>query len=58
MTTCAIPLQAGAPFDAEGVPRQRLTLVDTGVVREVAYGRAGGGAGGRRAHRPRLPAAQ
>jgi predicted Zn-dependent protease len=31
------PLQAGAPFDAEGVPRQRLTLVDAGVVREIAY---------------------
>jgi PmbA protein len=31
------PLQAGAGFDAEGVPRQRLTLVDAGVVREVAY---------------------
>ena len=31
------PLQTGAPFDAEGVPRQRLTLVDAGVVREIAY---------------------
>jgi PmbA protein len=31
------PLQAGAAFDAEGVPRQRLTLVEAGVVREVAY---------------------
>ena len=31
------PLQAGAPFDAEGVPRRRLTLVDAGVVREIAY---------------------
>ncbi|MCX6627792.1 MAG: TldD/PmbA family protein [Candidatus Solibacter sp.] len=31
------PLQAGAAFDAEGVPRRRLTLVDAGVVREVAY---------------------
>jgi PmbA protein len=31
------PLQAGAGFDAEGVPRRRLTLVDAGVVREVAY---------------------
>jgi predicted Zn-dependent protease len=33
------PLQAGAPFDGEGVPRRPLTLVDRGVVREVAYGR-------------------
>ncbi len=31
------PLQAGAPFDGEGLPRQRLTLVEKGVVREVAY---------------------
>jgi len=33
------PLQAGAPFDGEGVPRKRLTLVDRGVVRDVAYSR-------------------
>ena len=33
------PLQAGAPFDGEGVPRQRLALVENGVVREVAYSR-------------------
>jgi PmbA protein len=31
------PLQAGAPFDGEGVPRKRLALVDRGVVREIAY---------------------
>ena len=35
----AHPLQAGAPFDGEGVPRQPLTLVERGVVRQVAYGR-------------------
>jgi PmbA protein len=33
------PLQAGAPFDGEGVPRRRLTLVENGVVRQVAYSR-------------------
>jgi PmbA protein len=33
------PLQAGAPFDGEGVPRQRLTLVGQGVVKEIAYSR-------------------
>jgi len=33
------PLQAGAPFDGEGVPRRRLTLVERGVVREIAYSR-------------------
>src|SRR6185295_16364781 len=27
------PLQSGAAFDAEGVPRRRLTLVEGGVVR-------------------------
>ena len=36
-TTCCHPLQAGAPFDGEGVPRRRLTLVERGVVREIAY---------------------
>ena len=30
------PLQAGAPFDGEGIPRRTLTLVDQGVVRDVA----------------------
>ena len=35
------PLQAGAPFDGEGVPRATLTLVENGVVREIAYSRAG-----------------
>ena len=33
------PLQSGAPFDGEGVPRRRLTLVERGVVREIAYSR-------------------
>ena len=32
-------LQAGAAFDAEGVPRRRLTVVERGVVREVAWSR-------------------
>jgi PmbA protein len=36
----AHPLQAGVPFDGEGVPRRRLTLVDAGVPRELAYSRA------------------
>jgi len=31
------PLQAGPPFDGEGLPRRRLALVDRGVVHEVAY---------------------
>lgn len=34
------PLQAGTPFDGEGVPRQRLELVKHGVVQRVVYARA------------------
>ena len=34
------PLQLGAPFDGEGVPRQRVTLVQSGVPRNVVYSRA------------------
>src|SRR5262249_6406515 len=33
------PGQSGAPFDGEGVSRQRLKLVESGVVREIAYSR-------------------
>ncbi len=36
----AHPLQSGVPFDGEGVPRRKLTLVDAGVPRELAYGRS------------------
>ena len=37
---CLHPLQSGPAFDGEGVPRQRLVLVDAGVPREIAYSRA------------------
>ena len=40
------PLQAGAPFDGEGVPRRKLTLVDEGVVRDVAFCRQAAQAAG------------
>jgi len=33
------PLQSGAQFDGEGVPRQRVTLVENGVVRNLVYSR-------------------
>lgn len=33
------PLQAGPPFDGEGVPRQRVSLVEHGVVSNLVYGR-------------------
>ena len=35
----AHPLQAGAPFDGEGVRRQRVQLVENGVVKRVVYAR-------------------
>ncbi len=36
----AHPLQTGAPFDGEGVPRQRVALVENGIVKRVVYARA------------------
>ena len=36
----AHPLQAGAPFDGEGVSRQRIKLVENGVVKQVVYSRS------------------
>jgi predicted Zn-dependent protease len=33
------PLQAGPPFDGEGFPRQRVTLVEKGIVKGVVYSR-------------------
>jgi PmbA protein len=33
------PLQAGAPFDGEGVPRQKVLLVDRGVPKNLVYAR-------------------
>lgn len=34
------PLQSGAPFDGEGAPRQRVELVNRGVVSGLVYARA------------------
>jgi predicted Zn-dependent protease len=36
----AHPLQAGSPFDGEGMRRMRLPLVENGVVKRVVYARA------------------
>jgi PmbA protein len=36
----AHPLQAGSPFDGEGIPRQRVQLVENGVVNRLVYARA------------------
>jgi predicted Zn-dependent protease len=34
------PLQLGQPFDGEGVPRQKVLLVDRGVPKNLVYSRA------------------
>ena len=34
------PLQSGAPFDGEGVSRQKVPLVEKGVVKNLVYSRA------------------
>ncbi len=34
------PLQSGAPFDGEGIRRQRVHLVEAGVVKRLVYARA------------------
>ncbi len=36
----AHPLQTGSPFDGEGMRRQRVPLVEAGVVKRVVYARA------------------
>ena len=36
----AHPLQSGVPYDGEGVPRRKLTLVEAGVPRDLAYSRS------------------
>ena len=38
----AHPLQSGSPFDGEGVQRQKIQLVENGVVKRVVYARATG----------------
>ena len=34
------PLQSGSTYDGEGTPRQRLQLVENGVVKRLTYARA------------------
>ena len=36
----AHPLQSGSPFDGEGIQRQKVELVKSGVVKRVVYARA------------------
>ena len=33
------PLQSGAPFDGEGMPRQRVVLIDRGIAKNLVYAR-------------------
>jgi len=35
----AHPLQTGSPFDGEGMTRQRVPLVENGIVKRVVYAR-------------------
>jgi PmbA protein len=41
------PRQTGPRFDGEGVPRQRLTLVDNGVIRDIPFSRGSAARDGR-----------
>src|SRR5712692_8579961 len=41
------PSQQGAPFDGEGLPRQRVQLVDRGVPKHLVYSRAAAKAAGK-----------
>jgi predicted Zn-dependent protease len=43
------PLQLGAPFDGEGMPRQSVQLVDRGVPRNLVYSRNSAKVAGKRA---------
>ena len=49
------PLQSGPAFDGEGMARRRLTMVDRGVPREIAYSRGAAQRAGRRATGHGLP---
>ena len=42
------PLQQGAPFDGEGMPRQKVLLVDGGVPRNLVYSRAAAKSAGKK----------
>lgn len=42
------PLQLGAPFDGEGMPRQRVLLVNRGVPRNLVYSRTSAEAAGKK----------
>ena len=42
------PLQQGAPYDGEGLPRQRVLLVDRGIPKNLVYSRASADVAGKK----------
>ena len=52
------PLQSGAPFDGEGIPRQKILLVDKGVPTQSGVLARHRQKNESQAHRPRLFLAQ
>ena len=52
------PLQSGPPFDGEGVPRQKVLLVDRGVPQQSGLRALHREENESQAHRPRPAAAQ
>jgi PmbA protein len=42
------PLQQGAPFDGEGLPRERVALVEAGIPKNLVYSRASARAAGKK----------
>jgi predicted Zn-dependent protease len=42
------PLQLGAPFDGEGMPRQQILIVDRGVPKNLVYSRSSAKAAGKK----------
>jgi PmbA protein len=43
------PEQLGAPYDGEGIPRERVVLVDQGVIKNLVYSRRSAKKSGRKA---------
>ena len=48
------PLQSGPPFDGEGVPRERVQLVEKGVVKRLVYSRGSASKMSRSAYRDKV----
>jgi PmbA protein len=48
------PLQSGSPFDGEGVPRERVRLVEKGVVKRLVYSRGSASKMSRSAYRDKV----